>query len=230
MISVSIDLWIIQLDSVPQHLDDSLALLSEDEKARVERFSFDDDKRHYIQAHASLRRILAGYISVKPEAIRFKAGAYGKPALHHDHTGKRVHFNLSHTAGMALIAICPDRPVGVDVERIKPLTDHFKIAEHYFAPAEVEALKHIPTAQSHEGFIQLWTGKEALVKARGNGLSLPLNDLNLAGLIDQTGNTGCKVVLPDSTVWFVNKTELIPGYLGAVAAEGENWTTQYCKR
>jgi 4'-phosphopantetheinyl transferase len=179
-------------------------------------------------AHAGLRRVLALYIPVTPEAINYELNAFGKPALAAYSTPANVQFNLSHSGELALVAVARARQVGVDVEWVKPLTGHMKIAERYFSPDEVVVLKSMDTAKSIEGFIQLWAGKEAFIKARGEGLSLPLSRFSLVELIEHPGKTSSKVRLPRETAsWFVYKLKLIPGYRGALAVEGGIRDIQY---
>ncbi len=180
-----VDLWTIHLESQLPYLNTNLNLLSDQEKARLDRFHFIEDKQQYAAAHVGLRRILAGYLSIDPKTIRFTLNSHAKPAVVDDQNQKRLHFNLSHSRGLALVAVSMLRPVGVDVERIKPLTDHLKLAERHFAPDEVAALKSLDPTASPAAFIQLWAGKEAFVKARGSGMSLPLNSFSLAALICQ---------------------------------------------
>jgi 4'-phosphopantetheinyl transferase len=223
-----IDLWTIYLNTPLYPINEYLMLLSENELARLNRFQSDEDKRRYTVAHASLRNILASYLPVKPEAIQFEVNAQGKPALHSNHTKNNIHFNLSHSGELALVAVVRDRPVGVDVEWIKPLNDHLKLAERHFSPAEISTIKNMEADTSSHAFIQLWTGKEALIKARGNGLSLPLDQFSLDTLIDQPYGSACTVSDPENVrSWWISPVHVPEGYLGAVAVEGEPRAVKY---
>jgi 4'-phosphopantetheinyl transferase len=224
----SIDIWIIPLDSPNHPLDDSRALLSEAERTQADRFKFPEIQQRYVMAHAGLRRILALYIPEKPETITYEINAFGKPALAKGTTPGDIQFNLSHSGKLALVAVVRDRLVGIDVECIKPLMDHMRITERYFSPDEMAALKLMDPSKSNEAFIQLWVGKEAFIKARGEGLSLPLSQFSLAGLIEHPGKSSCKVKLPgDQTTWSVHNIKLMTGYLGAIAVEGAIRDIQY---
>ena len=224
----SIDIWTIPLGSPDHTLADSRALLSEIERSQADRFIFPEIQRRYVMAHAGLRRILALYIPEKPEAITYEINAFGKPALAEHTTPGNIQFNLSHSGELALVAVVRDRPVGVDVECIKPLTDHMRIAERYFSPDEMFALKLMDPSKSHEAFIQLWAGKEAFIKARGEGLSLPLSQFSLAELIEHPGKTSSKVKLPGyKTTWVVYIIKVMTGYLGAIAVKGAIRDIQY---
>ncbi|MBN2258036.1 MAG: 4'-phosphopantetheinyl transferase superfamily protein [Anaerolineaceae bacterium] len=222
-----IDVWIIKLDPVTHPLTESLGYLSEMEKARVGHFRSNQDKHRYAAAHAGLRKILAGYLQVKPDSIQFMINAYGKPSLINVQNPDRLQFNLSHSGGLALAAISYIQPVGVDVEWIKPLTGHLKIAERHFSSDEITALHHLPQSDSMKAFIQLWSGKEALIKARGCGLNLPLNQFSLADLIHQP-ERNCTILDPtDGCSWWVSPVHLPDGYLGAVAIAGETGVINY---
>jgi 4'-phosphopantetheinyl transferase len=223
-----IDLWSLRLGSLTPSLITDLELLSDAEKARMDRFHSVEDKQQYAAAHAGLRRILAGYLSIDPKTIRFILNSHAKPAVADVQNHNDLHFNLSHSNGLALVAVSMLLPVGVDVEQIKSLPDHMKLAERHFAADEVAALKSLDPAASSTAFIQLWAGKEALVKARGSGMSLPLNQFSLAALIGDTDNKSCTLPDPgDGRSWWVAALQLPSGYLGALAVEGIPRTIAY---
>jgi 4'-phosphopantetheinyl transferase len=223
-----IDLWIIHLGSPALPVSKYLALLSDSEKTRMGQFHFDEDKWRYAAVHAGLRKILAGYLSIDPETIQFILNSYAKPALVDDQNPQQLQFNLSHSNGLALIAVSTIQPVGVDVERIKHLTNHLKLAERHFSPDEIDVLKQKDRSVSSAAFIQLWAGKEAFIKARGNGMSLPLNQFSLAKLISDPESPSCVVPDPgDGRHWWVSRLHLFDGYLGAVAVQGESGTINY---
>ena len=228
MSNQTIDLWTLHLESQSLSLNTNLKLLSDQEKARLDRFRFIEDQQQYAAAHAGLRRILAGYLSIDPKTIRFTLNSHAKPALVDDQNQKEIHFNLSHSKGLALVAVSLMRPVGVDVEHLKPLTSHLKLAERHFAPDEVAALKSLDPAASPAAFIQLWAGKEAFIKARGAGMSLPVNQFSLSSLIVDPNNRGCILQDPgDDQSWWVGSLRLPGSYLGALAVQGEACSINY---
>jgi 4'-phosphopantetheinyl transferase len=223
-----IDIWIIPLDPPDHALDDAWALLSKAERSQAGRFKFPEIQRRYVMAHAGLRKVLAVYIPKKPEAILYEVNPFGKPALVGRSTPGNIQFNLSHSGELALVAVSRDMPVGIDVEGIKALTDHLRIAERYFSPDEKAALKLTDPSKSHEAFIQLWAGKEAFIKARGNGLSLPLDQFSLAALIARPRGHPCTITDPvDGRTWWVSPLCLEPGYAGAVCIKGVAAAIQY---
>jgi len=147
--------------------------LSSDEQSRAAEFAFEKDRAVFVAAHALLRYALG--LIFEADKIRFRVDTYGKPVLDlpidHD-----VHFNLSHTRGMAVCAICRGCHVGVDVEEINHNVDIVTLAREYFAAAEHQLVVATPSENRAETFFRLWTLKEAMVKAIGTGLWSRLAD------------------------------------------------------
>jgi 4'-phosphopantetheinyl transferase len=147
--------------------------LSSDEQSRVAEFAFEKDRSVFVAAHALLRYALG--LIFEADKIRFRVDTYGKPVLDlpidHD-----VHFNLSHTRGMAVCAICRGCHVGVDVEEINHNVDMETLAREYFAAVEHQLVVTTPPENRAETFFRLWTLKEATVKAIGTGLWSRLAD------------------------------------------------------
>lgn len=161
-------------------------VLSVEENSRVEAFQFRADRNSYIAAHALLRGRLSEVTGLAARELRFFYDEYGKPAL--DNGCGAVAFSLSHTQGMVAVAISNDAAVGVDVEAMsRPVADDVAIAEAHFAPNEVAALRGAPDgAARNELFVRFWTRKEAVLKATGRGLGLPLSAFSVAGDCDRT--------------------------------------------
>lgn len=151
------------------------ALLDESEAARAKRFAFDDDRRAYVAAHALLRtRLSQRSTGILPRDWRFGATPHGKPFLLAPLTGLDV--SLSHTRGMAAVAIASGREVGVDVESFLTPRDAIKVAERFFAREEVALLRaESDRVLQSEMFFAIWTLKEAVVKADGRGLARGLD-------------------------------------------------------
>ena len=146
--------------------------LSTDEWSRANRFAFQKDRDHFVAARGILRAILGHYLDEAPNRLRFSYNPFGRPALAGEPEGLR--FNVSHSHGRALIAVTGGRSVGVDVERIRPDVTYEQLARRFFSPREVAALLALPENLRRKAFFTCWTCKEAYVKARGEGLSIPL--------------------------------------------------------
>ncbi len=155
--------------------DDEL-LLSPDELARADRFRFAHDRSRYIIGRAQLRRFLSDRCGCSAPDIEFVVGSQGKPALL-GHPA--VDFNLSHADTTAVLAITDGSSVGIDVEGHNPGIAESGIAEHFFAPDEVERLQSLPVERQDCAFLECWTRKEAYLKGKGGGLSLPLDEFEV---------------------------------------------------
>lgn len=154
------------------------ALLSPDEHRRAERFHYPKDRSAFINARASLRRLLGSYLHRPPEAISFDYGAYGKPSLPEtEQTG--LNFNLSHAGGYALIGFTTGQPIGVDLEAEDPSIEIERLTERFFSPEESRQVLALPAADRVPAFFRTWTRKEAFLKANGAGLSLPLEEFGV---------------------------------------------------
>lgn len=193
--------------------------LAPDERARADRFHFRRHREEFTAARGLLRAILARYLALAPERVRFDYRAHGKPALAQDlDAGSGLRFNLSHAGGVALYAIARDREIGVDVERIRPDAATLDIAERFFAPAEVAALRRVPDVHRAEAFFNCWTRKEAYVKAMGTGLSHSLRDFAVSVGPEAAVLHG---EAPEpSEPWTLVSLAPRSGYVGAVATAG----------
>lgn len=152
-------------------------LLSSDELARAGRFRFSRDRSRYIAGRAQLRRILSDRCGAAASTLEFVVGSQGKPALigHPE-----VDFNLSHAGATAVAAITDGCSVGIDVEADNPGIVESGIAEQFFAPGEVDHLQSVPTELRDHAFLECWTRKEAYLKGKGGGLSLPLDEFEVS--------------------------------------------------
>ena len=147
-------------------------LLSADERARAGRFRRDADRLAFVAARAVLRRLLGARVGVDPRELVFDYNVHGKPSLP---IAPGLRFNLSHTEGAVAIALSQGIDVGVDIERVLPERASLDGASLCFADSERAALARCPAARRYELFFALWTLNEAYLKARGEGLSLPLD-------------------------------------------------------
>jgi 4'-phosphopantetheinyl transferase len=148
-------------------------LLSEDEIARANRFRFGRDRRRYVAGRAVLRTVLGRYLRRDPASLAFRYGRYGRPEL------AELSFNVSHSEDTAVVAVASGTEVGVDIERLRPEPAEEEVAERFFSPSEVEALRSLRRGEQPRAFLACWTRKEAFIKALGNGLSLALDSFDV---------------------------------------------------
>jgi 4'-phosphopantetheinyl transferase len=172
-----IHVWIARDEQItdPQLLESYWQLLDPLEREQQGKFYFPRHRHQYLITRALLRSVLSLYAdSVPPSSWQFEKNAYGKPTVRYP-TGLSLSFNLSHTEQMVVLAVSGEGAVGVDVERTQRKSEVLDIADHYFSPRELRQLRALPQALRHDRFFDLWTLKEAYIKACGMGLSIPLD-------------------------------------------------------
>jgi 4'-phosphopantetheinyl transferase len=193
-------------------------LLSPDELTRMGRFHFDKDRSNFLFCRSMLRMVLASYLGIFPEELIFAYSDHGKPSL----ARQSVHldFNMSHSNGDLLIATSLGRKIGVDLEWVRHDLDVYEIAQRFFSAAENKALHAMPDRSCYDTFFSCWTRKEAFVKARGEGLSCPLDSFDVSM---ETGTGVVKLTTrPDpaeANRWIMWSLDAPPGFAAAVAVE-----------
>lgn len=219
-----IHVWRASLVRRDEELEALHGSLSGDEVRRADRFHFPRDRRSFIAARGILREILGRYLRTPPELVRFGYNAYGKPMLRDAGERPPLRFNVSHSGGLALYAVAVGREVGVDVESLRDDLVCVDVAGHFFSRQEVGVLRALPEHSRTRAFFNCWTRKEAYIKARGMGLSLPLDcfDVSLApgepaALLATRGGE------PDAERWSLHEVEVGPDHVAAVCAEGAGW-------
>ena len=218
-----VHIWRASLEMRPSELERLRGTLDSGEAARAARLVFEKDRQHFVAARGILRNILGRYLEREPAELQFSSNSSGKPALAPGSGLDELRFNLSHSHGLALYAISWNREVGIDIELIQPQLAEERIAERFFSPREVAALRALPRELQAEGFFNCWTRKEAYIKARGQGLGIPLAsfDVSLAPGEPPT-LLSVRDSMEDGTRWSLQAFEAAPGFPAAVAAEGES--------
>ena len=176
-----IGLWLVHYREID---DTSLVAslrqqLSTEEQQRGARFLNAEDRHRFLLTRATVRTVLSRYAPVRPQDWSFTANEHGRPAIANRHPqAAGLCFNLSHTRGLIVLGVCRNLELGVDVENMRERTPSPGIAERFFAPQESATLARLPQEMRHERFFAYWTLKEAYIKARGRGMSIPLNCFN----------------------------------------------------
>jgi 4'-phosphopantetheinyl transferase len=204
-----------------QHLRDTL---TPDEISRAGRFHFRRDHDHFIAGRGSLRAILSRYLAVGPAEIRFGYGPYGKPELVGAICQQPFLFNLSHSHDLALFAIAAGRRVGVDVEYARSDVEFAAVAERFFSPAEQTVIRALTGRQQQAAFYNCWTRKEAFLKARGDGITYPLDQFDVSLAPGEPAALLRTHADPQEAArWSLQALAPGSGYVAAVAAEGHGW-------
>ncbi len=142
----------------------------------MSRFHFARNRHQYLVTRALIRSSLSACYPVDPAAWQFGTNRYGKPGITHPDTALPLRFNLSHTQGLTVCAITRDYAIGVDVENPQRSTQSgFSHLASYFSAREIEDLCNLPADQQQQRFFDYWTLKESYIKARGEGLAIPLS-------------------------------------------------------
>jgi 4'-phosphopantetheinyl transferase len=217
-----VHVWLLSLGQDPGPAD-AAGTLSPDERERARRFYFDRDRRRFVACRAALREILSAYTGRPAPDLRFRYGHHGKPSLE---SPEDVRFNVSHSDALAVYAVARGREVGVDVERIRPLSEADRLAERFFSQPEVTDLRAVPSESRLESFFTCWTRKEAYVKARGEGLGHPLDAFAVSLGRDAPARLRAVGGRDEEEIarWSLVGLAPPPGYVAALAVEGHGWT------
>ncbi len=173
----AVHVWRRSLAAEPSTVELAMSVLSQEERERALRYRVDHARHAFVLTRSALRLLLGAYLGKAPELIQFRLTEYGKPLLDE---GFCFHFNVSHTDGLAVLAFARRRRVGVDVERIRPQPDALKLARRFFSEKEREELEGLSAEQLPAAFFRCWSRKEAYIKARGEGLSIPLDQFDVS--------------------------------------------------
>ncbi len=204
---VGVDLYFWSLTAAA---DDSC--LSPDETARMNRFVYPKHQQAFCAARAGLRRTLAELTGRTPRSLSFSYGPQGKPAL-----ADGPAFNLSHADDLACLAVHDDLALGTDIEAFRVVEDG--IADRFFSPSEIAALNAMPKADHEAGFFRCWTRKEAVIKALGGGLSIPLDAFDVTLDPDKATLERLDPAYGTASDWALAPFQVGSKMMGCVAAQ-----------
>jgi 4'-phosphopantetheinyl transferase len=217
-----VHLWLIDLDNGSDCIEIFRSYLSDDERKRAARIRIRKVQDHFVVARGFLRKILGESLSTPPENLDFVYGPHGKPEL--QNTGSvNIHFNLSHSSSLALLAINRQHPIGVDIEVARQGRPFMRLAERFFSVREIGDLHDLDEASILDGFYACWTRKEAYLKAIGTGLATPLNafDVTLKPG-DQPALVGQRLDPLETSRWEIREVQVPAGYRAAVATRWQS--------
>lgn len=225
--SRQVHVWRVSLPPVAPSLATLEGALSAEERARALSFRSRGQRAEFVAGRGVARQVLAGYLGVELRHVRFGHGRNGKPSLDMDGRGRALRFNISHSSGVVLVAVGRGREVGVDVEQVRAGLDEDMLAERFFSPAEIAALKALGPRARRVAFFACWMRKEAYLKATGEGLLHPLSAFSVSvtpgedqPFLDVAGERA------EAVRWSLRNIEVGEGLAAAVAVEGSDWARE----
>ena len=222
LVEDEVHVWHASLRQSACGLESLFGLLSDDERSKALRYYFRSDCDRYIAGRGILRSVLALYLQLPPEELRFAYSPYGKPSLETQGCGLNLRFNVSHSHEEAIYAVALGREVGLDIEFIRDEFASLQLAEQFFSRREVMMLRTVTEGAAwRRAFFNCWTRKEAYIKARGEGLSYPLDGFAVSLV---PGEPASLIQVENDPVecsrWSLYEVSAAPGYVGALAVAG----------
>lgn len=215
-----IHLWHWGLDGAPSVLEACRRVLNNEERQRADRFFREIHRNRFTVGRGYLRGLLASYLNADPAALEFTYNAQGKPSVDFGRQGGTYAFNLSHSGDQALLAIAGFFTVGVDIEACSASRDLLLIARRFFSAAEQAELLALPPEQHQAAFYRCWSGKEALLKAWGTGLSTPLDQFSVRVAPGEVGVRAIDLPEWSDYPWTLYAVTVPEGYVATVAVPG----------
>ncbi len=224
LLTDDVHVWCALLDVPGETLQLLVQTLDSDEQMRASRFYFEQDRTQFIVRHGLLRKILASYLNIEPEKLQFSYTTNGKPYLVQKFGDKELQFNLAHSHELALYALTLDRRIGIDIEHIYNFAETDQLANRVLSRQEKAELRKCPPNEKLEILFRYWTCKEAYVKAIGEGLFLPLEDIHLSlkpGSIARL--VRIKRSAQEASRWSLQELHPVPGFAAALVVEGHDY-------
>jgi len=167
-----VHIWLNFLNLHQAKLKHLYPLLSPAEKERSERFKHFKHRKNYIASHGFLHTVLGYYIDTPAIEIEFSHGEHGKPSIVTEQNPDNIQFNLSHSGSLAILAVCKNNQLGIDIECTNRKADWAGIARRFFTETEQKLFFQLEEDLQEDAFYKIWTRKEAHMKVTGQGLSL----------------------------------------------------------
>lgn len=225
--SDEVHIWLADLNRAIAPLSQAKACLSFDEQERGKRYRFEQHQQRFSSARTILRILLSRYLAITPDEVVFAYEARGKPVLTDAFASHSLHFNSSHSGAFALYAFTRDRPVGIDLERIRLVPNLDQLAQRFFTENESTILQALPEIQQQRCFFRYWTCKEAYLKATGVGLTaLATVEVNVSPA-QPAQFSKIKNSSQVARQWQLHELEPLDGYAAAVAWCGSALTLKY---
>jgi len=216
-----VDIWCVRLDLPEQAVSGFTVLLSDDERTRAGKFASEQKSREFIITRGSLREILGHALHEDPRRFNIDYEAQGRPYLNGNEQHSRIHFSVTHSHELALIAMTMDHNIGIDLEKIRTDIEHTGLSRRFFSTAEYQALQHYTDAARLRAFFATWTRKEAIIKATGIGIALGLKQFDVSVDPDQPAQLqATRWEQKIRTDWVLTNIDTEPGYIACLAVTG----------
>lgn len=216
--------WYFSVEQFSTGIAPFVEVLSDDEKQKAKSFKFVKDQKISILSRGLLRMISARYLDVDAHKIRFRYSDYGKPAYF---DGSSLKFNVSHSGKYIVIAFTSGSEVGVDIEHIKTNFEVLDIARKFFSDGEIESVMAFDPSERVMAFFRCWTRKEAFIKAKGHGLSFPLDAFTVSLDKDDPKMLETKWDADERRKWRLFSFVPAEGYVGALLVAHSIQSVQY---
>ncbi len=226
--NMAIDVWRCPMNPAVDQIGKFSECLSKQERHRAEQFRFGDKRDQFVTTRARLRQCLSLATGIRASEIEIEVSASGKPFLAGKAHSSGVQFNVSHTDGLAMIAITRGQPVGIDVESLKQSIQHTYLAQNYFSVKEKNTIAALPSEQVPASFFACWTRKEAVLKAIGIGIAYGLDSFDVT---TEPEITRCRTELQTENgsvdSWCVETLPCGAGFVGALAYQKQAVEIRY---
>lgn len=226
--SLGISVWLVHLDGDDSQFEDPPIdacygeILSPDELVRAKRFVKPRDRVRFARCRASVREILGRIQDIPPSALRFGTGPFGKPYLLEGGEGaspSSIEFNVTHSGGLALVAACRGRSIGIDLEQFRVIRESERIVASFFTESEQNQFASVPEADRPIAFLRGWTRKEAILKGIGKGLAGgPSNYETMFGTSELSAQFRAISPAPLVADWMLWEASIAEGYIATLAA------------
>jgi 4'-phosphopantetheinyl transferase len=224
LVANEVHVWRARVSQAEDCVAELIQILTPEERGRAARFRFTIDRHRCILGRALIRIILGHHLRRPSHELAFAYNAFDKPRLA-DARDAALQFNISHSGEWLLIALAQGRILGVDVEHMREDMVTREIAERFFSAAECVALASLSEEQQCDAFFACWTRKEAYLKARGDGLSLPLDQFDVAFVPGADARLLATRHDPAEVKrWSLCPLDVGAGHKAALVVEGTDWT------
>ncbi|HTL58222.1 MAG TPA: 4'-phosphopantetheinyl transferase superfamily protein [Candidatus Limnocylindrales bacterium] len=215
-----VHVWASSLDLEPDTLASLAESLAPDERERAARFRFAIHQRRFTAGRGVLRRLLSIYLNTEPSSLKFVYGPNGKPALIPASRNRALDFNLAHSEDLLLIAVTRRTSIGIDIEQVRLLDDIEDLVARFFSPSECAAFQKLDPRQKLPAFFNLWTRKEAWLKATGEGITHLLNQVEVSFLSGQPARLLRLPAPYQNSLWSLYELTPKHGFVAALAVSG----------